>query len=277
MAAVELLSAALAAEDVTEKTEKLQELKQQLDADADGAIAATLDAELPALVGLLSGEAAVPALGVATALARWTHSSNSLLEHGAVPVLVQLLTPTETPPPPPAEGEEAAAEPPAEPELIYPTPSLAQRGCAALGAVATHPEGRLELAAAGAVAALVALLAPRYDDQAAVQSEAMLVLSHCAGEAACREQAREHVAPLLRLLAPLLDAAAKPPPAGGEAVAAVELRSRLLLCVGLLAYDSQLKKSLLDAGALPILVQALRLPLTPPAAEAADAAADDDE
>ena len=55
-------------------------------------------------------------------------------------------------------------------------------------------------------------------------------------------------------------------------MAAVELRSRLLLCVGLLAYDSQLKKSLLDAGALPILVQALRLPLTPPAAEAADAA-----
>ena len=63
MAAVELLSAALAAEDVTEKTQKLDELKQQLDADADGAIAATLDAELPALVGLLSGEAAEPALG----------------------------------------------------------------------------------------------------------------------------------------------------------------------------------------------------------------------
>jgi hypothetical protein len=120
MAAVELLSAALAAEDVTEKTEKLQELKQQLDADADGAIAATLDAELPALVGLLSGEAAVPALGVATALARWTHSSNSLLEHGAVPVLVQLLTPTETPPPPPAEGEEGAeAEPPPPPPTEF--------------------------------------------------------------------------------------------------------------------------------------------------------------
>ena len=51
MAAVELIIAALAAEDVTEKTEKLQELKQQLDADADGSIAVTLDGELPALDG----------------------------------------------------------------------------------------------------------------------------------------------------------------------------------------------------------------------------------
>ena len=94
MAAVELLSAALAAEDVTEKTQKLDELKQQLDADADGAIAATLDAELPALVGLLSGEAAEPALGVATALARWNSTANALLEHGVVPVLVGALDAT---------------------------------------------------------------------------------------------------------------------------------------------------------------------------------------
>ena len=141
MAAVELLSAALAAEDVTEKTEKLQELKQQLDADADGAIATSLEAELPALVGLLSGEAAEPALGVATSLARWAPPCNALLEHGAVPVLVQLLTPTETPPPPPSEGEEAA-EPPAEPELIYPTPSLAQRACAACASQAANNTAR---------------------------------------------------------------------------------------------------------------------------------------
>ena len=72
MAAVELLSAALAAEDVTEKTQKLDELKQQLDADADGAIAATLDAELPALVGLLSGEAAEPAAAGGGLLAKGT-------------------------------------------------------------------------------------------------------------------------------------------------------------------------------------------------------------
>ena len=69
----------------------------------------------------------------------------------------------------------------------------------------------------------------------------MLVLSHCAGEAACREQAREHVAPLLRLLAPLLDAAAE-----RRRRAARQWRRsappRLLLSVGLLAYDSQLKR-----------------------------------
>ena len=58
MAAVELLTSALTAEDVTEKAQKLDDLKQQLDADADGAIAATLDAELPALVWPLGPRAA---------------------------------------------------------------------------------------------------------------------------------------------------------------------------------------------------------------------------
>ena len=111
MAAVELL-AALAAEDVTEKTEKLKSLSSSSTPTPTARSPPLLTLSCPTLVGLLSGEAAEPALGVATALARWTRRSNALLEHGAVPVLVQLLTYRANVPPPPAEGEEVAGRRP---------------------------------------------------------------------------------------------------------------------------------------------------------------------
>ena len=223
------------------------------------------------------------ALNFTSTLAQNPWGVDELVLQGALPTLLRIATP-QVPPQPPgasapaaapadaeAKAEAPAAAPAAAPAVPLPPPKLlpqAGLACAVLGGVAGHPQGRHELTACGALPAFVDLLeadhaaAPPLD----LQAEAALVLARCAESAAARAQLLGHVPQLTRrlfkLMARLDDPAAPPVSMEVEGWVAA-LRSRLLLLLGMTAYDAAAKPELMATGLLPTLIKTLTLPLRP--------------
>ena len=236
---------------------------------------------MPTLLRLLEKDE--PALHFAATLAQLPWGTEALLLQGALPPLLRLTLPPPppAPPPPPPPDEELDEDPddddapapaPVEPivpaEPAEPPAGWAHAGlaCAVIGGIATFPQGRHELCECGAPALLLVLIAPP-EIQAGVspalytapivplelQAEAALVLTRCTEAATARSQllASGGVPRLVRRLqlhVPLLDEPASATSADGWAAA---LRSRLLLLLGMVAYDYKAKSELLQAGLLP--------------------------